>query len=48
MNAKEVLFTLLASVLVACLTAAPARAEQQEGDAKSILKDGPVNRVGRR
>jgi len=38
MKAKVVLFTMLVSVLVASLTVAPARAEQQGSDAKSILK----------
>jgi len=38
MKTKVVLFTMLALVLVATLTAAPARAQPQGSDAKSILK----------
>jgi hypothetical protein len=38
MKTKVVLFAMLASVLVAALTAAPARTQAQGSDAKSILK----------
>ena len=38
MKTKGVLFAMLASVLVATLAAAPARAQAQGSDAKSILK----------
>ena len=38
MKTKVVLFATLASVLVAALTAAPARAQAQGSDAKSVLK----------
>ena len=38
MKTKTVLFVLLASILVATLNAAPAGAQTQESDAKSILK----------
>ena len=38
MKAKVTLFTMLASVLVATVTAAPAGADPQGSDAKSILK----------
>ena len=38
MKTKVVLFAMLASVLVATFAAAPARAQPQESDAKSILK----------
>jgi hypothetical protein len=38
MRTKVVLFAMLGSVLMATLTAAPARAEPQGSDAKSILK----------
>jgi hypothetical protein len=38
MNTKMIQFAMLASVLVATLTAAPARAQPQGSDAKSILK----------
>jgi len=38
MKTKVVLFAMLALVLVASLTAAPARAQPQASDAKSILK----------
>ncbi len=38
MNTKMIQFAMLASVLVATLTAAPARAQPQGSDAKSILR----------
>jgi hypothetical protein len=38
MKAKAVLFTMLALVLVAALTAAPVRAQPQGSDAKAFLK----------
>lgn len=38
MKTKIVIFTMLASALVATLTAAPAGAQAQESDAKAVLK----------
>ena len=38
MKARVVVFAMLASILVAALTAAPAKTHAQESDAKSILK----------